>query len=156
MNEVSGIKTYLSARQSLIIYGGNRYGMIRFVNGRYVTDDPGIQSIIENSRWFKNKEIIVEGHGFLDGKQAQNERRERSDEVESLKKEIAELKAILAKKQENPDEDIYHDSTSYEEPQEKKFICDVCGKEFENQNQLNGHRTVHIRMGEIPKKGAEE
>ncbi len=53
-------KTYVSKFQEFCIYGGQSLGMIRFANGRLTTSNPEAQRIVENSKWFKKRDIIVE------------------------------------------------------------------------------------------------
>lgn len=53
-------KTYLSPHRSLTIWGGTKLGSVSFTNGRFSTDDPAKQKLIENSTWFQKNEIVLD------------------------------------------------------------------------------------------------
>ena len=46
--------------KSFVFMESQSLGMIRFANGRLTTSNPEAQRIVENSKWFKKRDIIVE------------------------------------------------------------------------------------------------
>ena len=66
---------------------------------------------------------------------------EGTDVGETEKKEITKRVKKEVKKEKKKQQDAL-----------KKFVCKICGKKFEKQNQLMGHMAYHSKMGETEKK----
>lgn len=132
-------KVYTSRYTDACIYGGRAIGTIKFTNGRYTTDDPKKQQVIESSKWFKIKHILVEKEdGFA--KVTKNESTKEDNDVVNAN-ETNKINKDKLTEEVKVDEKV--------DPIPDLFACKVCGAEFGSANALNGHMISHRRKGEV-------
>ncbi len=119
-------KTYVTSYHSLTLAADG----IRFVNGRFSTDNIRQQRAIESSNKFGNRIWLV----------TSKEAEMLGEAPEEVPGEALEAEEILEEVSEEDVEEVVVDL-----PDAEVYACEECGKEFATTKQLNGHLSWHKR-----------